>query len=65
MKRRGTYLDPTIGAVIELINGAGEYDNPNLVIRGRYMLPRLREMTAHAWKMGVIRAATRSRPISA
>jgi len=53
MKRRGTYLDPTIATVIDLIDAAGDYDDPNLVIRGRYMLPRVREMTAHAWKMGV------------
>lgn len=53
MKRRGTYLDPTIATVIDLTDSGGDYDDPNLVIRGRYMLPRVREMTSHAWKMGV------------
>lgn len=53
MKERGTYLVPTIATVIDLIDPGGDYDNPILSIRGRAMLPRLRETTAHAWKMGV------------
>jgi imidazolonepropionase-like amidohydrolase len=53
MKERGTYLVPTIATVIDLINPEGDYDNPILSMRGKAMLPRVREMTAHAWKMGV------------
>lgn len=53
MKERGTYLVPTIATVIDLIDPGGDYDNPILSVRGRAMLPRLRETTAHAWKMGV------------
>ncbi|HJZ67266.1 MAG TPA: amidohydrolase family protein [Blastocatellia bacterium] len=53
MKERGTYLVPTIATVIDLIDPGGDYDNPILSIRGRAMLPRVRETTAHAWKMGV------------
>jgi len=53
MKERGTYLVPTIATVADLIDPGGDYDNPTLSIRGRAMLPRVRETTAHAWKMGV------------
>ncbi len=53
MKERGVYLNPTIATVIDLIDPGGDYDDPILSIRGRAMLPRVRETTAHAWKMGV------------
>jgi imidazolonepropionase-like amidohydrolase len=53
MKERGTYLVPTIATVMDLIDPGGDYDSPILSIRGRAMLPRVRETTAHAWKMGV------------
>jgi imidazolonepropionase-like amidohydrolase len=53
MKERGTYLVPTIATVLDLIDPGGDYDNPTLAVRGRAMLPRLREVTTHAWKMGV------------
>lgn len=53
MKQRGVCLDPTIATVADLIEPGGDYDNAVLSIRGRHMLPRVREMTAMAWKMGV------------
>lgn len=53
MKERGAYLVPTIATVMDLIDPGGDYDNPILSVRGRAMLPRLRETTVHAWKMGV------------
>ncbi len=53
MKERGTYLVPTLATIIDLIEPGGDYDNPILSIRGRAMLPRARQMAAHAWKMGV------------
>ena len=53
MKERGAYFVPTIATVIDLIDPGGDYDNPVLSVRGRAMLPRLRETTTHAWKMGV------------
>jgi imidazolonepropionase-like amidohydrolase len=53
MKERGTYLDPTIATVADLIEPGGDYDNPILSIRGRHMLPRVRETAAKAWKLGV------------
>lgn len=54
MKERGAYLVPTIATVIDLIDPGGDYDNPVLAVRGRAMLPRLRETSTHAWKMGVM-----------
>jgi imidazolonepropionase-like amidohydrolase len=53
MKERGAYLVPTIATVMDLIDPGGDYDNPVLSIRGRAMLPRVRETTAHALKLGV------------
>ncbi|MEK6320189.1 MAG: amidohydrolase family protein [Acidobacteriota bacterium] len=53
MKERGIYLVPTIATVMDLIDPGGDYDNPILSVRGRAMLPRVRETTAHAWKIGV------------
>jgi imidazolonepropionase-like amidohydrolase len=53
MKERGTCLVPTIATVQDLIDPGGDYDNPALAVRGRAMMPRIREATAHAWKMGV------------
>jgi imidazolonepropionase-like amidohydrolase len=53
MKERGAYFVPTIATVIDLIEPGGDYDNAILSIRGRQMLPRLREVAARAWKMGI------------
>jgi imidazolonepropionase-like amidohydrolase len=53
MKERGACLVPTIATVQDLIDPGGDYDNPALAVRGRAMLPRIREVTAHAWRMGV------------
>lgn len=59
MKERGTYLVPTIAVVNDLTQPGGDYDNPLLTIRGRHMLPRVREMAKNAYQMGVkIIAAT-------
>ncbi len=53
MKERGACLVPTIATVMDLIDPGGDYDHPALSIRGRAMLPRLREVSARAWKMRV------------
>jgi imidazolonepropionase-like amidohydrolase len=53
MKERGTYFVPTIATVADLIEPGGDYDNALLAIRGRAMLPRLRETAERAWKMGI------------
>jgi imidazolonepropionase-like amidohydrolase len=53
MKDRGAYLVPTIATVADLIDPGGDYDNAVLSIRGRAMLPRVRETTARARRIGV------------
>jgi imidazolonepropionase-like amidohydrolase len=53
MKKRGTYLVPTIATVLDLIDPGGDYDDPALSVRGRAMLPRIRETAAKAYKMGI------------
>ena len=53
MLEKGTYLVPTIAVVSDLIAPGGDYDQPLLEIRGRHMLPRLRETATMAYKMGV------------
>jgi imidazolonepropionase-like amidohydrolase len=54
MAERGACLDPTIATVADLITPGGDYDNPLLSIRGTTMLPRIRETTQHALKLGVM-----------
>lgn len=59
MVEKGTYLIPTMAVVVDLTEPGGDYDNPGLAIRGRFMLPRMREMVKRANKIGVkIIAAT-------
>lgn len=53
MRERGTCLDPTVATVVDLVDPGGDYDVPALSIRGRAMLPRVREMTSRARRMGV------------
>jgi len=59
MAEKGTYLVPTIAVVSDLTMPGGDYDQPLLMIRGRHMLPRVREMAKNAHRLGVkIVAAT-------
>jgi imidazolonepropionase-like amidohydrolase len=59
MAQKGTYLVPTIAIVNDLTMPGGDYDQPLLMIRGRHMLPRVREMARNAYQSGVkIVAAT-------
>jgi imidazolonepropionase-like amidohydrolase len=59
MADRGTYLVPTIAVVADLTVPGGDYDIAALQVRGRHMLPRVREMAAAAHRLGVpIVAAT-------
>jgi imidazolonepropionase-like amidohydrolase len=59
MVERGSYLVPTIAIVRDLTIPGGDYDNAVLNIRGRHMLPRVREMARNAHELGVkIVAAT-------
>ena len=57
MAERGTYLVPTIAVVADLTMPGGDYDNAVLNVRGRHMLPRVRQMAQHAHEKGVAIAA--------
>ena len=59
MVERGTFLVPTIAIVTDVAEPGGDYDIPPLLVRGRHMLPRLRETAGTAHALGVkIVAAT-------
>lgn len=53
MVERGTFFAPTIAVVSDLTQPGGDYDNAGLQIRGRFMLPRIRETAARAVRAGV------------
>lgn len=53
MAKRGTFLVPTIAVVSDVAQPGGDYDNPFLQIRGRHMLPRIRQTAAWAHKLKV------------
>ncbi len=59
MVARGTYLVPTIAIVTDVAAPGGDYDVAPLLVRGRHLLPRIRETATKAHEMGVkIAAAT-------
>ncbi len=59
MVERGTYLVPTIAVVADMTIPGGDYDSAVLQVRGRHMLPRVRQTAARAHRQGVpIVAAT-------
>jgi imidazolonepropionase-like amidohydrolase len=53
MADRGTWLVPTIAIVTDLVEPGGDYDHAHLRIRGRHMLPRLRETARTAHELGI------------
>ena len=62
MRRRGTFLTPTVSAVIDLAAPGGEYTDPRLVERGREMLATLRVTVQAAFARGIPIAAGRTPP---
>jgi imidazolonepropionase-like amidohydrolase len=59
MKEKGTFLAPTVAVVADLMSPGGDYDDPILQVRGRHMMPRIKEVVATARRLGVkIVAAT-------
>jgi imidazolonepropionase-like amidohydrolase len=54
MKTRGTWLVPTLATMAELLEPRNDVA---LQIRGKHMVPRIRETTAHAIKLGLRIAA--------
>jgi imidazolonepropionase-like amidohydrolase len=57
MRRRGTFLTPTVSAVIDLAEPGGEYTDPRLVDRGREMLAALKVTVQAAFARGIPIAA--------
>ncbi len=53
MVERGIFLVPTMSVVNDLTEPGGNYDHPFLQIRGRHMLPRIREVVQKARELGV------------
>ena len=53
MRARGTYLTPTLSAVVDLAEDGGEYTDPRLVERGREMLAVLRATVPAAYERGI------------
>lgn len=53
MKERGTYLVPTYITVVDLTEPGGDYEDPILTLRGRFMLPVLGETVRRAHRMGI------------
>ena len=53
MKAKGTYLVPTIITIEDLKVPGGEYSNPTLELRGRYMLPEAEQTFRDALELGV------------
>lgn len=53
MAQKGIFLVPTYATVVDLTEPGGDYDNRDLLLRGRHMLPRLRETVQTAIKNGV------------
>jgi imidazolonepropionase-like amidohydrolase len=53
MQERGTFLVPTWITVLDLGQPGGDYDDPVLTLRGRFMAPILAEAVKKAHRMGV------------
>jgi imidazolonepropionase-like amidohydrolase len=53
MKERGVWFVPTYSAMVDISDFGGEYDDVDLVIRGRHMLPQLRFVVQLAARLGV------------
>jgi imidazolonepropionase-like amidohydrolase len=57
MKRRGVCLVPTVATIVDMADPQGEDSGPALAIRGRAMVPRLRQSVAQARRLGLLIAA--------
>ena len=53
MAKQGIYFDPTMEALKDVATVGGDYDNRDLQLRGRHMLPRLCDTIGRAHKLGV------------
>ncbi len=53
MSERGTYLVPTYITLLDLVEPGGDYDNPVILMRGKYMIPKSEQMIRNAIRLGV------------
>jgi imidazolonepropionase-like amidohydrolase len=53
MKEQNVWFVPTYSAMVDIGDAGGDYDDPGLQIRGRFMLPQLRYAIHEALKVGV------------
>ncbi len=53
MAEKGTYLVPTFITLMDLIEPGGDYDQPVVNMRGRYMIPKSEKMIKQAMMAGV------------
>ena len=53
MAERGTYLVPTFITLMDLVEPGGDYDQPVVNMRGRYMIPKSEKMIKRAIALGV------------
>jgi imidazolonepropionase-like amidohydrolase len=52
MKEQNVWFVPTYSAMVDISDGGGDYDDPGLQIRGRFMLPQLRSTIRLALNAG-------------
>ena len=53
MKDGNVWFVPTYSALVDISDAGGDYDDPGLQIRGRFMLPQLRVAIQQALRVGV------------
>jgi imidazolonepropionase-like amidohydrolase len=53
MKDQNVWFVPTYSAMVDISDAGGDYDDPGLQIRGRFMLPQLQYTVRLAQKVGV------------
>ena len=53
MKERDVFLVPTYITLLDLVEPGGDYDNPVILMRGKYMIPKSERTIQSAIKMGI------------
>ncbi len=57
MKEKGVWLVPTLSTIVDLTTPGGDYDAPELQLRGQHMAPQIEDVIRRAHAMGVRIAA--------
>lgn len=53
MKEKGTYLVPTYITLLDLVEPGGDYDDPVVHMRGKYMIPKSEWVIRRAIRLGI------------